>query len=214
MEVSFLCWRTTGGIFAREGTRRAGGRRAVRRARRPMTAPKKSRRPALTSLLSACEEMTGWREEPPLGFARLFAKLPRQHSPRVISGRFIGCSKSSWRWDRHKIDLFNGSGRHFRGLDFEWGTKPPRNRQKKPPNRQSITLCVGVGRSDLSSLISTHAPLTSTHLLPKKCRSPPLKRSPSSTAVRRHLPFHAFERLPRSRCSVRKIQLVVNKDDR
>ena len=29
---------------------------------------------------SACEEMTGWREEPPLGFARLFAKLPRQHS--------------------------------------------------------------------------------------------------------------------------------------
>ena len=60
----------------------------MRRARRPMTAPKKSRRPALTSCPSAREEMTGRREEAPLGFARLFAKVPRQHLPRVIFRTF------------------------------------------------------------------------------------------------------------------------------
>ena len=136
--VFFLCWRTTGArIFAREG-RRAGGRRAVRRARRPMTAPKKSRRPALTSLPSACEEMTGWREEPPLGFARLFAKVPRQHLRGVISlvvpnpaGVGIGSTRAH----------FNGSGRGLPCIggwldSLHWG----RNRHETAKKTAKMTI--------------------------------------------------------------------------
>jgi hypothetical protein len=46
----------------------------------------------------------------------------------------------------------------------------------------------------------THRSLQHSSFL-QTCRSPLLSRSPSPTAVRPHLPFHAFERLPRGlRC--------------